>query len=136
DVTVMIERCGHETGPLGEGEVRRIDGSDCVVCPWHGSTFRLTDGIAIHGPASTPQPLLRSRVRDGLVGAALPRRHSPAMLSHAARTGPWEGRWAGTRSTSGNHVEQAGELVDAVGPAPEAGQAPGAVVREGPPRPS
>jgi nitrite reductase/ring-hydroxylating ferredoxin subunit/uncharacterized membrane protein len=72
DVTVMIERCGHETGPLGEGEVRRIDGADCVVCPWHGSTFRLTDGIAVHGPASTTQPLLRSRVRDGLVEAALP----------------------------------------------------------------
>ena len=72
DVTVMIERCGHETGPLGEGEVRRIDGTDCVVCPWHGSTFRLTDGTAVHGPASTTQPLLRSRVRDGLVEAALP----------------------------------------------------------------
>jgi len=72
DVTVMIERCGHETGPLGEGEVLRIDDSDCVVCPWHGSTFRLSDGIAVHGPASTTQPLLRSRVRDGLVEAALP----------------------------------------------------------------
>ncbi|MBX6752152.1 MAG: Rieske 2Fe-2S domain-containing protein [Micromonosporaceae bacterium] len=72
DVTVMIERCGHETGPLGEGEVRHIDGADCVVCPWHGSTFRLTDGIAVHGPAATTQPLLRSRVRDGLVEAALP----------------------------------------------------------------
>jgi nitrite reductase/ring-hydroxylating ferredoxin subunit/uncharacterized membrane protein len=72
DVTVMIERCGHETGPLGDGEVRRINGTDCVVCPWHGSTFRLDDGTAVHGPASTTQPLLRSRVRDGLVEAALP----------------------------------------------------------------
>lgn len=72
DVTVMIERCGHNTGPLGEGDVLNIDGADCIVCPWHGSTFRLADGTAVHGPAATNQPLLRSRVRDGLVEAALP----------------------------------------------------------------
>jgi nitrite reductase/ring-hydroxylating ferredoxin subunit len=72
DVTVMIESCGHQTGPLGQGEVRRIDGNDCIVCPWHGSTFRLTDGTVVHGPAATTQPLLRSRVRDGWVEAALP----------------------------------------------------------------
>jgi len=72
NVTVMIERCGHETGPLGDGDVRQIDGTDCVVCPWHGSTFRLSDGTAVHGPAAASQPLLRTRVRDGLVEAALP----------------------------------------------------------------
>jgi nitrite reductase/ring-hydroxylating ferredoxin subunit len=72
DVTVMIERCGHNTGPLGDGDVQAIDGTDCVVCPWHGSTFRLTDGTAVHGPASTNQPLLRSRVMNGRVEAALP----------------------------------------------------------------
>jgi nitrite reductase/ring-hydroxylating ferredoxin subunit len=72
DVTVMIEFCGHETGPLGEGEVRRIDGEDCVVCPWHGSTFRLSDGTAVHGPAATDQPLLRTRINNGRVEASLP----------------------------------------------------------------
>jgi nitrite reductase/ring-hydroxylating ferredoxin subunit len=72
DVTVMIERCGHNTGPLGDGDVQAIDGTDCVVCPWHGSTFRLTDGLPVHGPAAASQPLLRTRVLNGRVEAALP----------------------------------------------------------------
>jgi nitrite reductase/ring-hydroxylating ferredoxin subunit len=40
------------------------------VCPWHGSTFRLRDGRVVHGPAGNDQPVLRSRVRDGLVEVA------------------------------------------------------------------
>lgn len=71
-VTAMIERCGHETGPLGNGEFTRIDGTDCVRCPWHGSTFRLSDGAVMHGPAATDQPVLVTRVRDGRVQASLP----------------------------------------------------------------
>lgn len=71
-VTAMIERCGHETGPLGDGKFTQVDGTDCVVCPWHGSTFRLSDGAAMHGPASTDQPVLATRVRDGRVEASLP----------------------------------------------------------------
>jgi nitrite reductase/ring-hydroxylating ferredoxin subunit/uncharacterized membrane protein len=70
--TAMIEQCGHETGPLGEGEFTRVDGVDCVVCPWHGSTFRLSDGGVVHGPATTDQPVLRTRVREGRVEASLP----------------------------------------------------------------
>jgi nitrite reductase/ring-hydroxylating ferredoxin subunit len=49
-----------------------VDGADCVVCPWHGSTFRLSDGAVVHGPAGTNQPMLRSRIRDGRVEASLP----------------------------------------------------------------
>jgi nitrite reductase/ring-hydroxylating ferredoxin subunit len=71
-VTAMIERCGHHTGPLGEGELTRVDGADCVVCPWHGSTFRLADGAVVRGPAATGQPLLRTRVVDGRVQVSLP----------------------------------------------------------------
>jgi nitrite reductase/ring-hydroxylating ferredoxin subunit len=43
-----------------------------VVCPWHGSTFRLSDGAVVRGPAATDQPLLRTRVISGRVQAALP----------------------------------------------------------------
>ena len=43
-VTAMAERCAHETGPLSEGEVIGTGADACVVCPWHGSTFRLRDG--------------------------------------------------------------------------------------------
>jgi nitrite reductase/ring-hydroxylating ferredoxin subunit/uncharacterized membrane protein len=69
-VTAMVERCAHETGPLSEGEVIGTGADACVVCPWHGSTFRLRDGRVIHGPAGNDQPLLRSRVRDGIVEVA------------------------------------------------------------------
>jgi nitrite reductase/ring-hydroxylating ferredoxin subunit len=71
-VTVMIERCGHQTGPLGEGAIQHVDGTECVVCPWHGSTFRLSDGSPVHGPAATGQPLLRTRILNGRVEARLP----------------------------------------------------------------
>jgi nitrite reductase/ring-hydroxylating ferredoxin subunit/uncharacterized membrane protein len=66
-VTAMIERCSHETGPLGEGKVVGQGRDACVVCPWHGSTFRLTDGKALEGPAANDQPLLRTRVEGGMV---------------------------------------------------------------------
>lgn len=66
-VTAMIERCSHETAPLGDGEVTGTGRDACVVCPWHGSTFRLVDGKALHGPAANDQPLLRTRVERGVV---------------------------------------------------------------------
>jgi len=71
-VSAMIERCSHETGPLGEGDVIGTGSQACVVCPWHGSTFRLSDGAVVHGPAANDQPLLRSRVREGTVEVAQP----------------------------------------------------------------
>jgi nitrite reductase/ring-hydroxylating ferredoxin subunit/uncharacterized membrane protein len=71
-VTAMIERCSHETGPLGEGDVIGSGSDACVVCPWHGSTFRLTDGAVVHGPAANDQPILRCRVVAGVVEVAQP----------------------------------------------------------------
>ncbi|MFI6129697.1 Rieske 2Fe-2S domain-containing protein [Micromonospora sp. NPDC051141] len=72
DVTVMLERCPHQSGPLGEGEVRQIDGHACVVCPWHGSAFRLNGGEVVHGPAANDQIVLPTRVVSGRVEARLP----------------------------------------------------------------
>ncbi|SBT50454.1 Rieske 2Fe-2S domain-containing protein [Micromonospora auratinigra] len=72
DVTVMLERCPHQSGPLGEGEVQEIDGHACVVCPWHGSAFRLNGGEVVHGPAANDQAILPTRVVDGRVEARLP----------------------------------------------------------------
>jgi nitrite reductase/ring-hydroxylating ferredoxin subunit len=72
DVTAMVERCGHQGGPLGEGEVTGTGGEACVVCPWHGSTFRLRDGYVMHGPASGDQSTLRTRIRDGMLSVATP----------------------------------------------------------------
>ncbi|MGC5332436.1 Rieske 2Fe-2S domain-containing protein [Micromonospora sp. DT62] len=72
EVTVMLERCPHQSGPLGEGEVREIDGHDCVVCPWHGSAFRLNGGEVVHGPSGNDQQILPTRVVDGVLETRLP----------------------------------------------------------------
>jgi nitrite reductase/ring-hydroxylating ferredoxin subunit/uncharacterized membrane protein len=56
----LLERCAHQGGPLHEGKVE--DG--CIVCPWHSSRFRLSDGAALSGPTAHPQPTLEVRVRD------------------------------------------------------------------------
>jgi nitrite reductase/ring-hydroxylating ferredoxin subunit/uncharacterized membrane protein len=55
--------CTHECGPLAEG--RFADGN--VVCPWHGSTFRLADGKVVRGPAASSQPVFETRVTDGKI---------------------------------------------------------------------
>ncbi|WP_306211516.1 Rieske 2Fe-2S domain-containing protein [Actinoplanes sp. RD1] len=70
EVTAMIEQCGHQGGPLGDGKVEGSGADACVVCPWHGSTFRLVDGTAKHGPAAADQPLLRTRVNAGKLAVA------------------------------------------------------------------
>ncbi|MEU5788282.1 Rieske 2Fe-2S domain-containing protein [Micromonospora purpureochromogenes] len=72
DVTVMLERCPHQSGPLGEGDVQEIGGHTCVVCPWHGSAFRLNGGEVVHGPAANDQQLLPTRVVDGILQTKLP----------------------------------------------------------------
>ncbi|MEV6599184.1 Rieske (2Fe-2S) protein [Actinoplanes sp. NPDC051346] len=71
-VTAMVEQCGHQGGPLGEGKVEGSGADACVVCPWHGSTFRLTDGVVRHGPAAGDQPTLRTRIRDGVLSVVAP----------------------------------------------------------------
>ncbi|MDG4824103.1 Rieske 2Fe-2S domain-containing protein [Asanoa sp. WMMD1127] len=71
-VSVLLERCGHETGPLSEGRVVDVDGDTCVECPWHGSVFRLNDGLVMHGPAGSDQPVLRTRIVNDVVEANLP----------------------------------------------------------------
>jgi nitrite reductase/ring-hydroxylating ferredoxin subunit/uncharacterized membrane protein len=71
-VTAMTERCAHQAGPLGDGKVVGAGDDACVICPWHGSDFRLADGRAVHGPAATDLPLLRVRVVDDRVEVAVP----------------------------------------------------------------
>ncbi|GGV46579.1 hypothetical protein GCM10010495_75160 [Kitasatospora herbaricolor] len=66
---VLADRCSHASGPLSQGEV--ADG--CVICPWHGSVFRLSDGWNVDGPATAPQPRFATRTdTDGNLQARLP----------------------------------------------------------------
>ncbi|CND42324.1 rieske (2Fe-2S) domain-containing protein [Mycobacterium tuberculosis] len=69
DVHVLTDRCSHLAGPLHQGRIVTDDNADvCVVCPWHGSTFRVADGSVVHGPATARQPSFESRVtEDGVL---------------------------------------------------------------------
>lgn len=58
EVHALSATCVHAGGPLDEGEV--IDG--CLRCPWHASTFRLSDGKVMRGPAAIDQPAWQVRV--------------------------------------------------------------------------
>lgn len=67
----LYDRCSHLGGPLHEGDLD--DG--CIRCPWHGSTFRVTDGAVMRGPATATQPAYELRV-DG--ERVLARRRPPS----------------------------------------------------------
>jgi nitrite reductase/ring-hydroxylating ferredoxin subunit/uncharacterized membrane protein len=60
-VTVLSDTCPHLAAPLSDG---RVEGDD-IVCPWHGSRFRLSDGGLVHGPATAPVPCFETRVAGG-----------------------------------------------------------------------
>jgi nitrite reductase/ring-hydroxylating ferredoxin subunit/uncharacterized membrane protein len=65
DVLVLAERCAHLGGPLHQGTLVNGEQGPCVTCPWHGSTFRLTDGSVVHGPATARQPAFETRIIEG-----------------------------------------------------------------------
>lgn len=55
--------CSHAGGLLSRGAVADLT----VTCPLHGSRFGLADGCVVRGPASQPQPVLPTRIRNGWV---------------------------------------------------------------------
>jgi nitrite reductase/ring-hydroxylating ferredoxin subunit/uncharacterized membrane protein len=55
--------CSHAGGLLSRGTVADLT----VTCPLHGSRFALADGCVGRGPASQPQPVLRTRIRNGWI---------------------------------------------------------------------
>ena len=55
--------CSHAGGLLSRGPVAELT----VTCPLHGSRFTLTDGCVSRGPASQPQPVLPTRIRNGWI---------------------------------------------------------------------
>ncbi len=63
EVLALLDRCSHRGCPIHDGEVD----AETVTCPCHGSTFRLEDGAVLGGPATSPQPALQARVREGTI---------------------------------------------------------------------
>jgi nitrite reductase/ring-hydroxylating ferredoxin subunit len=68
EVSVLSDRCSHLGGPLHQGRIVTERGVTCVACPWHGSTFAVSDGTVVHGPGTARQPSFETRVTtDGRV---------------------------------------------------------------------
>ena len=88
DVLALADQCAHLGGPLHQGRLTDDGGGPCVTCPWHGSTFRLTDGTVVHGPATARQPAFDTRVVEG--GMVQVRPAQPAQPSRPARPRPAE----------------------------------------------
>jgi nitrite reductase/ring-hydroxylating ferredoxin subunit/uncharacterized membrane protein len=63
-VHVLSDHCAHLGGPLHQGRVVTVRDATCVTCPWHGSTFRVSDGAVMHGPATARQPAFESQVTE------------------------------------------------------------------------
>jgi nitrite reductase/ring-hydroxylating ferredoxin subunit len=63
-VYVLSDHCAHLGGPLHQGRVVTVRDATCVTCPWHGSTFRVSDGAVMHGPATARQPAFESQVTE------------------------------------------------------------------------
>ena len=36
--------CFHMGGPLGAGDIEDVDGSSCIICPWHYLKIDINDG--------------------------------------------------------------------------------------------
>jgi nitrite reductase/ring-hydroxylating ferredoxin subunit/uncharacterized membrane protein len=65
DVSALDDQCAHLGGPLHQGRLTDDGSGPCVVCPWHGSTFRMADGTVMHGPATARQPAFDTRIVEG-----------------------------------------------------------------------
>jgi nitrite reductase/ring-hydroxylating ferredoxin subunit len=57
-VHALKETCSHAGGPLAQGTLE----GDTIVCPWHFSAFRVSDGAVRHGPATSRQVAYRARI--------------------------------------------------------------------------
>lgn len=57
-IHALHDTCAHAGGPLSQGTLE----AGCIVCPWHGSRFRLADGRVVGGPSVYDQPRYEVRL--------------------------------------------------------------------------
>ena len=97
-ISVLSDRCPHLSAPLHEGDIVDVDGEAHIVCPWHGSEFRVADGCVVHGPATAPVPRFESRVVGDELQArvvTIPGRAGELTPPSLVRSGALDGRPAG-----------------------------------------
>lgn len=59
----LDNECSHAGGSLCEGDTT----GTAVQCPLHASRFDIRTGQVLRGPATTPQPVLKTRIQNGMV---------------------------------------------------------------------
>jgi nitrite reductase/ring-hydroxylating ferredoxin subunit/uncharacterized membrane protein len=64
-IDALADRCSHRGCALHSG--RLDESATAVICRCHASTFRLSDGAVLRGPATAPQPAFDVRIQDGNV---------------------------------------------------------------------
>jgi len=61
-------RCTHQGAPLHRGTARTSGSLVTITCPLHGSTFELSSGRVLRGPAMVRLPIYETRItEDGVV---------------------------------------------------------------------
>jgi nitrite reductase/ring-hydroxylating ferredoxin subunit len=93
-VWALANTCSHMGGSLDEGTTT----DNGVTCPWHGSKFSFADGGVLRGPASSPNPVMRSGYRastsrsapsaEAFVRPTVCRLHAPCRGPHEPVSGP------------------------------------------------
>ena len=63
DVYAIEDRCTHDDGPLGEGELEGFE----IVCPRHGARFDVRDGQVLTLPAVEPTQYFPVRIVDNQI---------------------------------------------------------------------
>src|SRR6266571_8016186 len=77
EVSALADQCAHLGGPLHQGRLEAGAGGSRIVCPWHGSAFRVTDGSVVHGPATARQPAFEVKISEAGMVQLRPRKPRP-----------------------------------------------------------
>jgi len=68
DIYAIEDRCTHDEGPLGEGEIEGFE----IICPRHGARFDVRDGRALSLPAIEPTRYFPTRIVDNQIEIGIP----------------------------------------------------------------
>jgi 3-phenylpropionate/trans-cinnamate dioxygenase ferredoxin subunit len=68
DVYALEDRCSHDDGPLGEGEIEGFE----IICPRHGARFDVRDGQVLTLPAIEPVRYFPIRIVDNQIEIGVP----------------------------------------------------------------
>lgn len=63
NVWALADTCVHAGCSLSGGSLDE----ETIICPCHGSQYRLIDGTVVNGPATRPEPYYDVRIQNGMI---------------------------------------------------------------------